>query len=303
MQKALRLLAVLLVLILLPGMAHAQQELRLKDGLTTVLFAGIDRRGTDEIDPLDFRNGGQADFLMLLVLDEKNGVITPIHIDRDTVTRITTLSVLGRVSGTRRGQICLAHSFGDGRDYSAQLLCEAVSRLLGDIPVDYYITLNMFAVPEFNDAIGGVEVTLGINDDFSLYDETMVPGKTMRLTGKQALYYTTRRHYVGDETNASRERRQRIYINAAVNQLLSQISADGPQLVMQLAELMKENASTNLSLEECARLGILALTGRMEDIRTLDGVHQTGAGGFMEFIPDEASLARLIEEVFYEPAA
>ena len=300
MRKILRLMAVLLVLALLPGAACAQQDLRLKDGLTTILFAGIDRRDTDEIDPLDFRSGGQADFLLLLVLDGEN--ITPIHIDRDTITRITTLSVLGRVSGTRRAQICLAHSFGDGKDYSARLLCEAVSRLLGDMPIDYYVTLNMFAVPEINDAIGGVEVTLGINDDFSRYDETMVPGKTIRLTGRQALYYTTRRHYVGDETNASRERRQRIYINAAIEQLISQIGKEGPQVVMQLAELMNRYASTNLDLQEIARLAMTALTGEIQPIRTIEGVHQTGSGGFMEFIPDEASIARLIEEVFYEPA-
>ena len=301
MRKLTCLLACLLALLMLPLPACAQQEYRLRDGLITVLLAGTDRRSAQESDPLDFRNGGQADFLLLLVVDGENQTITPIHIDRDAMTQITTLSVLGKVSGTRRAQICLAHSFGDGKETSAQLLCEAVSRLMGDVPIDYYCTLSMYAVPELNDAIGGVEVTLGENDDFSAYDAAMTPGQTLRLMGRQAYLYTTRRYYVGDGSNEARQARQRTYIYAAIDQLLAQISQEGPQVIMDLVSLMNQYVTTNLNWEDLALLGMTIAGGEIAPIRTLEGTHQIGRGGFMEFIPDEAALAQLIQDVFYEP--
>lgn len=300
MQRWMRFLACLLVLMLLPA-ACAQVQYQPRSGLTTILLAGTDRRPSHEIDPLDFRNGGQADFLLLLVLDGENNTITPVHIDRDTITRITTLSVLGRVSGSRRSQICLAHSFGDGEAYSAELLSDAVSNLLGGIPVDYYFTMSMYAVPNLNDAIGGVQVTLTENDDFSYYDDEMTPGKTLTLTGRQAFYYTTRRYYVGDSSNAARQQRQRTYILAALEQLSGEMQRN-PGVMSDLLTLAQEHITTNLTFGDLLPLALGALKSEINPIQTLPGTHQVGSNGFVEFIVDEPALAQLIQDIFYEPA-
>jgi anionic cell wall polymer biosynthesis LytR-Cps2A-Psr (LCP) family protein len=47
---------------------------------------GIDR---EEVAGGGARNGGQADFLMLLLIDPVGKTVRPLEIDRDTMTRIT----------------------------------------------------------------------------------------------------------------------------------------------------------------------------------------------------------------------
>ena len=79
------------------GVAYRQRT-----GLTTVLLMGIDRDA--DVEPSGSRNGGQADFLRLLVIDANSETVTQVAIDRDTMTPITTLGVLGtgRACGRRR---------------------------------------------------------------------------------------------------------------------------------------------------------------------------------------------------------
>ena len=64
-------------------------------GLTTILLMGIDTRLGYDDERVGYHNGGQSDFLLLLVLDKENKTITPIHINRDVMTEITVLGVLG----------------------------------------------------------------------------------------------------------------------------------------------------------------------------------------------------------------
>ncbi|MEI2718881.1 MAG: LCP family protein [Gemmatimonadales bacterium] len=82
---------------------------------------------------------------------------------------------------SRRAQISLQHGFGDGGEQSARLTADAVSKLFGGMPVDFYIALDMDAISTLNDALGGVEVK--VEDDFSALDPAMAQGSTIRLTG------------------------------------------------------------------------------------------------------------------------
>lgn len=61
---------------------------------------------------------------------------------------------------------------------------KAVSDLFAGIPIDYYVTMDLDGISTFNDALGGVTVTL--EDDFSQIDPEMVKGTTICLQGKQA---------------------------------------------------------------------------------------------------------------------
>lgn len=63
--------------------------------------------------------GGQADFLQLLVIDDVGKTVKRLPIDRDTMTPITVLGVLGNRSGVRTAQLSLSHGFGDGKAEAA----------------------------------------------------------------------------------------------------------------------------------------------------------------------------------------
>ena len=148
---------------------------------TNILLIGVDKESITEQG--SYRNGGQADFLLLLNIDRQHRTITPIHIDRDTVTDVKVLSPFGRSAGVSRMQICLSHAFGNTTAVNCENTIWAVETLLHGIPVDHYVVLDMNGISMLNDELGGVTVTL--TEDFSHLDPEMTVGTTLRLLGRQ----------------------------------------------------------------------------------------------------------------------
>lgn len=270
----------------------------LRRRLTTVLLAGVDKQSDAELGS-NFRYSGQADFLVLVVIDDDQKKIIPVQINRDTMTEVTVVNVLGRKTGTRTQQICLAHAFGDGKEMSCELLAEAVSRYLKDVPVDFYVAMNMDGIVPFNDLIGGVRVTL--NQDFSDKDPEMTLGKTLVLHGKQAEYFVRGRMTVGDGTNIQRLERQRAYMASAKTVLMDRIRAN-PNYVMTLFESLDEYLVTDMYRGRIINIANKAKDYEVCDILTIDGQTCVGKYDFIEFYPDEDSLMRTVIEAFFEPA-
>ena len=247
----------------------------------------------------EYRNGGQADFLLLVVIDDNRDTVQPILLNRDTMTRITVLNLMGNVSGTRMAQICLAHGFGDGMEQSCELLRDAVSGLLLNVPIDYYAAMNLDGIAAFNDALGGVEVTL--EEDLTVYDPAMYPGATLVLKGMQAEYYVRERYYVGDQTNISRMNRQMNYMNLAA-QKLAESAATDQNFVNTMVGAVSPMVVTDMNKGAMANLASRAVEYELLPILTIDGEAVQGNGGFMEFYPDEESLQKVVLEAFYAPA-
>lgn len=282
-----------------PQLEHEGVRYRLKPRLTTILLAGIDNRGDagDALPAMEYRSGGQADFMLLLAIDDAAKTVTPLQIDRDTMTEITVLNVLGQVSGTRTAQICLSHSFGDGREYSCELMSDAVSKLLLGTPINHYYVMNMDGIAAFNDALGGVEVTL--EDDFSAYDPEMTAGKTLVLHGKQAEIYVRQRYHVGDQSNIARLRRQEVYIQRAAEVLSREIKKRA-SFVDALLDVMDVYATTDMS-----RGRLINMADKIQQYTVcppveIPGESLLGENGRMEFYADENMLGMITLDVFYE---
>lgn len=268
---------------------------RLRKRLTTILLLGIDQprpaAGT-------YRSGGQADFQMLAVIDDNRKTVSILLLDRDTMTRITTLGVLGHVTGSRTAQLALAHAFGDGGESSCRLAVSAVENLFLGLPVDKYFSMTLDGVPALNDALGGVEVTLA--DDLSAYDPAMLPGATLRLNGRQAGIFLRQRLGVGDQTNVSRLRRQRDYLSHAQAVLVERLR-ESANFINVLFETVAPYTVTNMArgfqLNTANKLVKYELLPPIQ----LPGIHVQGAGGFMEFYPDRDALISCIIDTFCEP--
>ena len=96
---------------------------RKKSRLTTILVMGVDH---DTQDSYEYRKAGQADFLRLVVLDDADKTVQQLQIDRDTITPVTVLGLLGDRYEPVTEQICLGYAFGDGRSMAkGQLVNEA----------------------------------------------------------------------------------------------------------------------------------------------------------------------------------
>lgn len=267
---------------------------RQRNDLTTILLIGVDRE-SDAVSS-GYRNGGQVDFLDLLVIDEEQKRISQLSIDRDTMTPITVLGVLGNQTGVRTAQISLSHGFGDGGAQSCELTVDAVSNLLLGTHIDKYIALNMDGISVLNDAVGGVTVTL--KDDFSALDPAMTPGTTLTLMGDQAEYYVRSRMSMSVGTNEARMERQREYVSQMTQQLKARIQ-ESKSFINTIFDLLDSYLTTDMS-----RGLLLSTVWNIRDYENvqleLSGEHVVAADGFMEFYVDETDLQQKVLELFYQ---
>lgn len=275
--------------------AASGESYRKRKGITTILLMGVDREGTAP--GVGYRNGGQADFLRLMVVDSVRKSVAQVQIDRDTMTPITILGVLGNRSGVRTSQICLAHGFGDGGEQSCLLTVEAVSNLLGGTPIDFYMALQMDGISVLNDSVGGITVTL--EDDFTALDPSMVKGTTLTLQGEQAEYFVRSRMNIGVGTNEARMARQEQYVEQMTQVLQEKLHADKAfvgQLYDELTPYLTTNISRGRLINEVWAARDYERTALIEP----KGTHEIGADGFMQFQVDQAALEETMMELLYE---
>ena len=272
---------------------------RQRNNLTTILFMGIDQEESSEEVPayLRYLSGGQADFLRLMVIDPLEKTITQIEIDRDTMTPITMLGTMGGKLGYRTAQICLSHGFGDGKEQSCGFTVEAVSNLLYNMPIKYYAAMNLDGISTMNDILGGVTVTL--EDDFSHIDPTMTKGKTLTLVGDQAEIFVRSRMSVGVGTNEARMARQQQYVSRMMELLNDRIHGSS-DFIGALFDGLSPYLCTNMSRAQMMNEAWAVKDYTRLPLVSIDGVHEVGDDGYMQFLPDDASLEQVILDVFYK---
>ncbi len=272
---------------------------RQKKNLTTILFMGIDKDEDAEDVPayLRYLNGGQADFLRLMVIDPLEKTIAQIEIDRDTMTPITVVGTMGSKLGYRTMQISLSHGFGDGQQQSCGFTVEAVSNLLYNAPIGCYAAMNMDGISIINDLLGGVTVTL--EDDFSHIDPAMTKGTTMTLVGDQAEIFVRSRMSMEVGTNEARMVRQQQYMNQMV-ELLNVRIHESSEFIGTLFDDLSSYLCTNMSRAQIMNEAWNARDYTRLPVASISGIHQVGDDGYMQFIPNEESLEQVILDVFYK---
>ena len=299
---------------------------------TTSLLIGYDHDAEGALEELHgYSHGGQADFLLLVQLDHRSEKIRMLQIDRDTMTAVHMMDDLGTRRGAFTLQICLAHAFGSTREENNANTVRAVEDLLkisgdGDgAQIDWYLAMDISGISRLNDLLGGV--TVNLEDDLSALDPAMTPGATLRLTGEQAERFCRGRYGVGDQTNASRMRRQRQYMAAAGETLMAKLRED-PDFANDLLKGMgliydraipqdnpfapKENGTPvgdtggKYLMSSETLSGIVAAMSRavsyqMLATETLPGVHQRGTNGFVQFIVEEDAAQKWAIDAMYRP--
>lgn len=275
------------------ALTRGDAEYPMKRHLRTVLLIGTD--STEEYEEVpeeeqDLYSFHQADFLMLLAVDQDSQTVQTIQLNRDTMAEVPWLDILGRYGGTLSAQLCTAFRYGDGGPSSCRNTVDAVSSLLFDAPIDAYIQLPMSAIPQLNDLVGGVTVT--IEEDMTAVDPAFVQGRTLTLTGEQAKRFVRARMALEDDTNTSRMRRQRQYMNAFRAQAEGKVHNDKRFLLHFLNEL-SGTMQTNLTANQLSDFAEELSVFEIGEIRTPEGELRRGTR-FYEFYVDEASLWELV---------
>ncbi|WP_404329957.1 LytR family transcriptional regulator [Mesobacillus maritimus] len=155
-----------------------------------VLMLGVDERTGDK---------GRSDTIITLAVNPAKNSIKMLSIPRDTRTEI-----VGR--GTQ-DKINHAYAFG-----GVEMSMDTVESFL-DIPIEYYVKVNMEGFQDIVDAVGGVTV----NNEFEFtQDKVHFAEGTLNLNGEKALAYVRMRKQ-DPSGDFGRQKRQRQVIQGVIN--------------------------------------------------------------------------------------
>ncbi|MEH7073883.1 polyisoprenyl-teichoic acid--peptidoglycan teichoic acid transferase TagU [Neobacillus drentensis] len=157
----------------------------------SVLMLGVDERKGDR---------GRSDTMIVLTVNPSKNSVKMLSIPRDTRTKI--------IGKGKEDKINHAYAFG-----GVPMSMDTVENFL-DIPIDYYIQVNMEGFQDIVDAVGGVTVQ---NDlDFTEAGFHFTKGK-LNLNGKKALAYSRMRHE-DPRGDFGRQTRQRQIIQGVIKE-------------------------------------------------------------------------------------
>ena len=271
---------------------------REKPAVTTILVAGIDKTDDSrETVSNEYRNGGQADFLLLVAIDHTDKKIHQLQIDRDTMADVTTLGIFGNETGTKSMQICLAHAYGKTPKDNARNTIRAVQNLLEGIQVDGYYIVDYSSVPVLNDTLGGV--TVKIPTDMTAVNPSWTAGKQVTLRGAEAETFVRTRKALGDEDNVNRMARQNEFMQQAIRQMARKVSED-VSFAGTLVENLRKLAVTNLTAAQMEEDLGKAYSYEVLSVDHPAGEHSFGRDGFMEFHMQEGAAVEWVLEHLYE---
>lgn len=186
----------------------------------SVLMLGVDEREGDR---------GRSDTMIVLTVNPNLNSIKMLSIPRDTRTEI-----VGR--GTE-DKINHAYAFG-----GVEMSMATVEDFL-DIPIDYYLQINMEGFKDIVDSVGGVTVN---NDlDFTVNGKHFPKGE-ITLNGREALMFS-RMRYEDARGDFGRQLRQREVIQAVINKGASLSSLTKYQKIF---SALGKNIKTNLIFNE-----------------------------------------------------
>lgn len=260
--------------------------------IASILFMGIDTRELKE--DAVAGTAGQADALFLLTYNTFSGKIKILSLNRDTMADISRYDADGNYYDTSTKQLCLAYSYGDGKQLSAENQVTAVERLLYNVPINAYYAIDLSAIKVLNDDIGGVIIT----PEYTFGQFTK--GQQITLKGDMAESFVRHRDISLLDDNLRRISCQRQYITAFANQTIPAIRND----ISTPLKLYKDSSKytvTNIDMSSITFLGskLASNYSGLEIIGTEGQYHDVPDDDFAEYEVDKTKLFESILDIFY----
>ncbi|MCY3030584.1 LCP family glycopolymer transferase [Aerococcus sp. Group 1] len=210
---------------------------------------------------------GRSDTMMVMTVNPKTQQTTLLSIPRDTYTTI--------LPSGNKDKINHAYAYG-----GAGGAVETVQNLL-DIPIDYYVSVNMQGLEDMINVLGGVTVTPPIS--FTEDGHQFVQGQPSTLNGEAALAYV-RNRYDDPEGDYGRQARQRQVILACLKEAASLSSLPNYQEIL---NTIGNNIQTNLAFSDMKDLFTNYRDGANHiNQAQLKGSGQMIDGVYYEIIPE-----------------
>lgn len=226
----------------------------------SILLLGIDSGDMGRIER------GRSDTIMVMTVNPNTEKTTLVSIPRDTYTEIVGRGFQDKINH--------AYSFG-----GPAMSMNSVQNFL-DIPIDYYVSVNMKGIQQIVDAVGGITLTPTLS--FNQSGFSFVKDQPTQMDGEMALAYSRMRKI---DSDYGRQGRQREVVLETLSKVASFNSVLNYQSVLQT---MEDNVLTNLAFDELVNIFLnyrTALTN-IEQIQ-LEGSGQRMGGIYYEIIPEE----------------
>jgi LCP family protein required for cell wall assembly len=191
----------------------------------SILMVGVDERKGDS---------GRTDSMIVITVNPKTKTTKLLSIPRDTRTKLINKS---NPSKDRFDKINAAYAYG-----GMQESIDTVENFI-NVPIDYYIKVNMQGFQDIVDAVGGIDVDNKYA--FELDGVTLKTGP-QHLNGIQALEYARMRHQ-DPKGDFGRQERQK--------EVISKIVQKGKSISVvtkynTILKALENNIQTNLTLDD-----------------------------------------------------
>lgn len=195
---------------------------------------------------------GRTDTIMLAVVDPKKEKVKILSFPRDTRMEIAGKDKVDKVN----------HSF----NYGVSTTISTIENYL-NIPVDYYMLINLQGFVDLVNEIGGIEID--VEHDISFHDRLQkerfnIYKGVQTLDGRQSLNYS---RYRGDaDGDFGRNRRQRQVLTGMIE---SSTKIANVTKITNIFSILGDNARTDLSLDKTLKLAIQFSDIKSEDIEAI----------------------------------
>ncbi|WP_127848689.1 LCP family protein [Lacticaseibacillus hulanensis] len=183
---------------------------------------------------------GNADTLIVVTVNPKKKKTTMVSIPRDTLADIQNGSQTPNFH-----KINASYLIG-----GSETTVKTVETLL-NIPIDYYVTVNMGGLSDIVDAVGGIDVNVPFAWNDTKNGAGIFTKGPAHLDGQRALQFARMRHE-DPEGDYGRQKRQQTVIKAIMKKVLNASTLTNYKPLLQT---LKGNMQMNLSFDDLMGIG------------------------------------------------
>lgn len=250
----------------------AEQELTIKykgheymynDSTVSILFEGIDDESGYTSD-----GGSCSDANFLFTMDTSTNKVNIVTVPRDSMCEVDVYNN-GKYQFTTHTNLGLAYAIDADKDTRAQNVAKSVSTIMEGMPVNYYFAMNVHAIENLADAVGGVKVkalqTIPGTD--------IVAGQKVNLTGQDAYKYVQYRDVNVAKSALDRQARQDQFIQA----FMAKAKKMSVTQLLKVVKAVSSYSVTNVGAEEMSYLASCFIAGDKASVSmdTLTGTTKT----------------------------
>ncbi len=266
----------------------AQTVQKPRQGIETMLVMGLEAYDAGENGA--YRSGSRADLLLLIVMDEEKREAMMLQINPDTMVPFAQPGT----EGETEMPLGLVISYGSGGSDSCLSQRKAVSKLLGGVPVDHYMTVTPDSIAVVSDMLGGIPVSP--TESFRQRYPEICGDEIVTLRGETAKEFFFSREEA-DVDNTEHMERQRRFLTKLFTPFMDK--AQDEDFLMRLTLQLGEGFSTDLTLSQMVTL--LQALGDYEleeEISVLPG-SAAMVNGSPQFRVEEQGLTQLLDGLFF----